>query len=272
MNKTQKTGDVPYGYEDDCVMEGRHADVSIPLFGLNMLGVRIAASVLCQRTVANSIQWVLKVASDASSTASELNCGVAVWTILQAGGINLYNPKLSGPTDPVLRNKYKCDEGSLLWGMFDNFSWRKSIASPVLVLHLVASARQTERSLPLFNPFTLPLEEIITKMYAPYDNPSDRIIPLDELAPDETKKPSSSDIVQMLAPFAFLGDQLKRAGFQTAWSSTSGEAAQAHKASYSNVHVEKYAQDFQNGIHTFYNQRFTKNVAGVINVFKRVMR
>ena len=76
--------------------------------------------------------------------ASIYNCASISWHLLCIGGIQKYDPAMKGPDSPALRKKYCCDEKAIRSGFFDGFFWRKWAATPALILHYAASAKEQE--------------------------------------------------------------------------------------------------------------------------------
>lgn len=135
-------------YYNDYFSEGeREPDARIPLFGLDIDTMQKSYAELDCKIENQQTKWVINGPINGSETSDRHNCATSVWAILKAGGIEHYALRIGGPKNKALRKIYKCDEGRLLWGIFDNFAWRKVAVSPVLLLHLVASAREAERKL-----------------------------------------------------------------------------------------------------------------------------
>jgi hypothetical protein len=256
-------------YAEDCAGEGgRPADASIPFFTLDIQKIEAAFNALNCQCKKDEIKWVAQVVENVSITSEKQNCATLVWTILKAGGIERYNPQLKGPSDKALRKKYKCDEGSLLWGLFDNASWRKSLVSPVLLLHLTASAREKESKAS----DTDSLEDMVLEIFRPHVDNSKAIISMDELE-SEHKKLNKGDIAQMLIPFAFFGNKTQKSGFQTRRTTAQSTSnANNHTSPHSEALMKNQFRRFS-GVRTLFpSPSFSKHVVNAISTLRRMMR
>ncbi len=88
--------------------------------------------------------WTARLHLGTPANSFDQNCCTTTWNLLTAGGIRKLQPQRYGPDDPELRQQYKCDEGQIASGFFDNFFWRDWIVSTTLILHLSASAKEHE--------------------------------------------------------------------------------------------------------------------------------
>ena len=90
-------------------------------------------------------QWKSVLHLNTSMDSEYQNACTIVWSLLKIGGIEMLNPKRGGPSEHECREKYRCNDGQIIGGFFDNFEWRDWVVSPTFILHLTSSAKEEEQ-------------------------------------------------------------------------------------------------------------------------------
>ncbi len=131
--------------------ENRKPDAQIIFYSLNKTLIKNHIERLKKKLNQNNLKWCVTCnLADNSNDDPIQNCSSLSWNLLLSGGLRAIcnvSSSRSGPRNPALRKKYKCDEGSILDGFFDDAFWRDWFVSPNYILHLAAAAKERELAL-----------------------------------------------------------------------------------------------------------------------------
>lgn len=128
--------------------ENRKPDAQIIFYSLNAVAIKNHIDLLKQKLSQNNFKWCVscKLADNSNNDVVQ-NCSSLSWNLLLTGGFKSIcdvSSSRSGAKSAALRKKYKCDEGSILDGFFDDAFWRDWFVSPKYVLHLASAAKERE--------------------------------------------------------------------------------------------------------------------------------
>lgn len=128
-------------HEDDIDLENKELPNAI--ISLRKLNVSKMLAELDKVVTAN---WVLKSKANTSLLQSAQSCAGFVYALLDIGEIytKYTQARYAGPRNWTFYSQTNCHLGDILGGFFNSFPWRAWAVSPKLVLHVTASAAESD--------------------------------------------------------------------------------------------------------------------------------